>query len=253
MNPAENIQSVLLSDSENAVTTVKSLLFCLTNLPENGVTSYLQDVQAQTSDTLLSTLLRNVIHVLGKWFPGARAEEGPQQQLMRSMMSHFAADLVCAIANGASIPLLPGCHCSLPNQVSNPLSSDSSDAHTTVTQISDCESLCMKEEEYCDQEYETSSPSSKHCIRVTKEVPAAVIYSAIGVRCMFCYNVFKGTRCVDALMQHTKKDHPSRASPRFLRQLVRDNAPEKIIGNGIPYCTCPVCRVCSYAAADTSL
>ncbi|KAJ1524663.1 hypothetical protein ONE63_011146 [Megalurothrips usitatus] len=92
-------------------------------------------------------------------------------------------------------------------------------------------------------------PFPTHCLTMrdpcfrTKDVPPHILYSLRGVRCKLCWLLIKGTKAVQRLLKHTKEVHPHKATDSFLNKLRRDNAFDKVIGNGIRYCTCPYCKI----------
>jgi hypothetical protein len=90
---------------------------------------------------------------------------------------------------------------------------------------------------------EGAEPSTtRHHYQITKNIPPDVVYCMRGVRCKLCYDLFKGHKCVERLVEHTKLKHKSRASFKFLRQLHENNSPEKVVGEGMRYCTCEHCE-----------
>ncbi|KAJ1521772.1 hypothetical protein ONE63_003407 [Megalurothrips usitatus] len=83
----------------------------------------------------------------------------------------------------------------------------------------------------------------RHRPIVTKRVPPAYAYCHRGVRCKVCYDLFKGTRCVDDLVSHVKSIHKKLASHQYLQNIRDENTAEKIIGQGMLYCECENCKV----------
>ena len=88
---------------------------------------------------------------------------------------------------------------------------------------------------------------SRHHPKVTKDIPPYFIYCLRGVRCQLCWHAFKGPKCVDELVEHTKLKHKSRASRRFLKKLRDDNTPEKVVRDGMEFCPCDHCILTDHA------
>ena len=78
---------------------------------------------------------------------------------------------------------------------------------------------------------------------ITKNVPPHILYNLRGVRCKICWRVFRRTDAVDVLVKHIEEQHPEKATVHYLRMVRRQNAFDKVIGKGIPYCTCKYCKI----------
>lgn len=77
----------------------------------------------------------------------------------------------------------------------------------------------------------------------TKRVPPHILYTVRGVRCQICGILIKASNAVDKLVKHTIEEHPKKATVSFLKQVRQRNAFDKVIGEGIRYCTCKRCQL----------
>lgn len=93
----------------------------------------------------------------------------------------------------------------------------------------------------------------KHRLVITKDVPPHVVYSVRGVRCCHCGKPFRSPTCVEQLIEHTKRMHPLRATPRHIRLLRKETSFKNVLGNGMPYCKCRACRLFGAASLDKTL
>ena len=117
-------------------------------------------------------------------------------------------------------------------------------------ELLDSSSPCKKDtgddEDDCDVDevpgYMTIPPDHNPD-KLTKEVPPHILYTRKGVRCHHCWHLFKCKNAVDVLVQHTKDKHPKIATASYLNKLREDNSFDKLIGNGMRYCTCKYCKV----------
>lgn len=114
----------------------------------------------------------------------------------------------------------------------------------------DSSSSCKRESNYVRTDGDSDDilgyvtiPSDHDPDKLTKEVPPHILYTLRGVRCYHCWCLFKGPDAVDVLVQHTKDHHPKRATPADLKMLRKNNTFDKLIQNGVRYCTCEYCKI----------
>lgn len=103
------------------------------------------------------------------------------------------------------------------------------------------EEILPEDEVSSDGFNDLSASRMNHRYLYTKNVPAAFAYHMRGVECDHCFAVFRGMKCVDELVKHTKVRHKNFATAKLLKKLRSANTPEKVIGAGMRYCGCPSC------------
>lgn len=82
----------------------------------------------------------------------------------------------------------------------------------------------------------------RHDPKVTKNVPPEYALCTRGCHCKLCFALFKSRDCQARLIRHVKQAHPKRATPDYLRKVAADFTLDKIIGKGMYYCDCTICR-----------
>lgn len=102
--------------------------------------------------------------------------------------------------------------------------------------------VCMNPVSFDELAERQGASRWKHDLRPRKDVPPIALYTFRGVMCKICFQRFNGKSCVETLIEHTKLHHKELATERYLKYIRLANRFERLIGNGIPYCTCDFCR-----------
>ncbi|XP_026280149.1 uncharacterized protein LOC113207705 isoform X2 [Frankliniella occidentalis] len=111
----------------------------------------------------------------------------------------------------------------------------------------------LEMDEDSSQENNLSSyckPQLEHAPFPRKDVPAIVLCCVRGSLCKLCRLPFKGLDCLKNLIDHTKEKHSDKASQHFLKKVIEENSYDKMLGDGIMYCTCSMCIRIGMARLD---
>ncbi|KAK3925560.1 Gamma-glutamyl phosphate reductase [Frankliniella fusca] len=115
--------------------------------------------------------------------------------------------------------------------------------------VSDLNRKQNRQANSCDK----AQTKKKHTNALTMDVPEFAVYCMRGVRCRICWFAAKGVNCVQRLINHTVKFHPEKSAEKFLDNIQKENSFEKVLGNGLPYCTCSTCICVGYVGWEKKI